>query len=62
VDDIANILTTLQTGNVSQTCQDEAVNKLAGCFDSLPIRVGCCAKECADGLDEVSRQLLSTHD
>jgi len=41
--------------DVSQKCQDEAVNRLAVCFDSLPVRVGCCAKDCAAGLEEVRR-------
>jgi hypothetical protein len=52
---VLELATTMQERNVSQKCQDEAVENLASCAsdDSMAIKSGCCSKDCSSGIKKV---------
>lgn len=45
----------MQERNVSQKCQDEAVENLASCAsdDSMAVKIGCCSTDCSTGIKKV---------
>lgn len=52
VDRVLELATTMQERNVSQKCQDEAVENLASCAsdDSMAVKIGCCSQDCSTGI------------
>jgi hypothetical protein len=55
VDRVLELATTMQERNVSQKCQDEAVENLASCAsdDSMAVKIGCCSQDCSTGIKKV---------
>jgi hypothetical protein len=53
-EELPSLLDVLQRGNVSQPCQEGAMD-LMGCYSdgSLAVKTGCCSKDCAQSIDKV---------